>query len=132
MRGRDALLLSKRMSNERKEGGVTHQIGSSSLVSSSSLSSLVSLATYTHPLCFPSCLGLTCQCRGRYGRQETLLVSLPFSGSVFVVLWWLSTDVQHPSPSCTGAGLSRVMIWSPVPVPVTCPVEFPAGRHNPW
>ena len=24
------------------------------------------------------------------------------------------------------------MIWSPVPVPVTCPVEFPAGRHNPW
>jgi len=24
------------------------------------------------------------------------------------------------------------MIWSPVPVPVTCPVEFPVGRHNPW
>ena len=24
------------------------------------------------------------------------------------------------------------MIWSPVPVPVTYPVEFPAGRHNLW
>jgi len=39
-------------------------------------------------------------------------------------------NVQHPSPSCTGAGSSQVMIWSPVPV--TCPVEFPAGHHNPW
>ena len=77
--------------------------------------------------------------RGAVESSERTLYSNTLSPSVgapLSSLWWLLRELEAPCKinvqPVTGAGSSRVMIWSPAPVPVICPVEFPAGCHNPW